>query len=71
PGSGTLACSLCCWSARFRIGIVGNVGVRETAQQPRLIMETILIFGEALGLYSLIIALLMIQTTTVDMTRSL
>merc|ERR1711967_94286 len=43
------------------IGIVGDAGVRATAQQPRLFvgMILILIFAEALGLYGLIIALIL------------
>lgn len=37
--------------ARFAIGIVGDAGVRGTAQQPRLFvgMILILIFAEVLG----------------------
>ncbi|KAE8146870.1 V-type proton ATPase proteolipid subunit [Aspergillus avenaceus] len=48
-------------AAGFAIGIVGDAGVRGTAQQPRLYvgMILILIFAEALGLYGLIVALLM------------
>ncbi|GAB7365682.1 hypothetical protein MBLNU230_g7022t2 [Neophaeotheca triangularis] len=48
-------------SAGFAIGIVGDAGVRGTAQQPRLFvgMILILIFAEVLGLYGLIVALLM------------
>merc|ERR1739845_185051 len=43
------------------IGIVGDAGVRATAQQPRLFtgMILILIFAEALGLYGLIVALIL------------
>jgi V-type H+-transporting ATPase proteolipid subunit len=39
------------------IGIVGDAGVRASAQQPRLYvgMVLILIFSEALGLYGLIV----------------
>ncbi|KAK3099840.1 hypothetical protein FSP39_010556 [Pinctada imbricata] len=45
----------------FAIGIVGDAGVRGTAQQPRLYvgMILILIFAEVLGLYGLIVALLL------------
>ena len=48
-------------AAGFAIGIVGDAGVRGTAQQPRLFvgMILILIFAEVLGLYGLIIALIM------------
>jgi F0F1-type ATP synthase membrane subunit c/vacuolar-type H+-ATPase subunit K len=46
-------------SAGFAIGIVGDAGVRATAQQPSMyvVMILILIFAEALGLYGLIIGL--------------
>lgn len=42
------------------IGIVGDSGVRATAQQPKLFVGVILIliFSEALGLYGLIVALI-------------
>ncbi|XP_070554269.1 V-type proton ATPase 16 kDa proteolipid subunit c [Ptychodera flava] len=48
-------------AAGFAIGIVGDAGVRGTAQQPRLFvgMILILIFAEVLGLYGLIVALLL------------
>lgn len=48
-------------AAGFAIGIVGDAGVRGTAQQPRLFvgMLLILIFAEVLGLYGLIVALLL------------
>ncbi|KAI9039896.1 uncharacterized protein KD926_008997 [Aspergillus affinis] len=47
-------------AAGFAIGIVGDAGVRGTAQQPKLYvsMILILIFAEVLGLYGLIVALL-------------
>ncbi|XP_034105177.1 V-type proton ATPase 16 kDa proteolipid subunit c-like [Drosophila albomicans] len=46
-------------SAGVAIGIVGDAGVRGTAQQPRLYvgMILILIFAEVLGLYGLIVAI--------------
>ena len=52
----------------FAIGIVGDAGVRGTAQQPRLFvgMILILIFAEVLGLYGLIVALLMNSKGTTD-----
>ena len=52
-------------AAGFAIGIVGDAGVRGTAQQPRLFvgMILILIFAEVLGLYGLIIALIMSAKT--------
>ena len=48
-------------AAGFAIGIVGDAGVRGTAQQPRLYigMILILIFAEVLGLYGLIVALIL------------
>lgn len=44
-------------AAGFAIGIVGDAGVRGTAQQPRLFvgMILILIFAEVLGLYGFVI----------------
>eukprot|EP01103_Thecamoeba_quadrilineata_P016038 TRINITY_DN524_c0_g1_i1.p1 TRINITY_DN524_c0_g1~~TRINITY_DN524_c0_g1_i1.p1 ORF type:complete len:152 (-),score=1.17 TRINITY_DN524_c0_g1_i1:74-529(-) len=49
-------------AAGFAIGIVGDAGARATAQQPKLFvgMILILIFGEALGLYGLITALILV-----------
>lgn len=46
-------------AAGLAIGIVGDAGVRANAQQPKLFVGVILIliFGEALGLYGLIIGL--------------
>ena len=54
-------------AAGFAIGIVGDAGVRGTAQQPRLFvgMILILIFAEVLGLYGLIVALIL-NTKTSD-----
>jgi len=48
-------------AAGFAIGIVGDAGVRGTAQQPRLFigMILILIFAEVLGLYGFIVALVL------------
>lgn len=48
-------------AAGFAIGIVGDSGVRGTAQQPKLFvgMILILIFAEVLGLYGLIVALIL------------
>ena len=44
-------------AAGYAVGIVGDAGVRGTAQQPRLYvgMILILIFAEVLGLYGLIV----------------
>lgn len=48
-------------AAGFTVGVVGDAGVRGTAQQPRLFvgMVLILIFAEVLGLYGLIVAIFM------------
>jgi len=48
-------------AAGFAIGIVGDAGVRGTAQQPRLYvgMILVLIFAEVLGLYGLIVSLIL------------
>ncbi|TVY78291.1 V-type proton ATPase 16 kDa proteolipid subunit [Lachnellula suecica] len=68
--SAGLACGLSCLAAGFCIGIVGDAGVRGTAQQPRLFvgMMLMLIFAEVLGLYGVIIALMMLSNSTVDVT---
>merc|ERR1712043_91466 len=51
-------------AAGLAIGVVGDAGVRATAQQPRLFvgMILILIFAEALGLYGLIVGLVVAST---------
>ncbi|KAL1227008.1 V-type proton ATPaseproteolipid subunit [Trichinella pseudospiralis] len=56
-----LAVGLSGLAAGYAIGIVGDAGVRGTAQQPRLFvgMILILIFAEVLGLYGLIVALIL------------
>ncbi|KAJ3261354.1 V-type proton ATPase 16 kDa proteolipid subunit [Boothiomyces macroporosus] len=48
-------------AAGFAIGVVGDAGVRGSAQQPRLFvgMILILIFAEVLGLYGFIVALIL------------
>ena len=57
-----LAVGLAGLAAGYTIGIVGDAGVRGTAQQPRLFvgMILILIFAEVLGLYGLIVGIYMI-----------
>jgi len=56
-----LAVGLSGLAAGYAIGVVGDAGVRGTAQQPRLFvgMILILIFAEVLGLYGLIVALIL------------
>ena len=58
-----LACGLSSLAAGLAIGVVGDAGVRAIGQQPGLYvgMILILIFGEALGLYGLIVALILSQ----------
>jgi len=48
-------------AAGFAVGIVGDAGVRGSAQQPRVFvgMILILIFAEVLGLYGLIVGLIL------------
>lgn len=62
-----LAVGLAGLAAGFSIGVVGDAGVRASAQQPRLYvgMMLILIFAEVLGLYGMVVALMM--TSKVDM----
>ena len=56
-----LACGLSGMAAGIAIGIVGDAGVRASAQQQKLYvgMVLILIFAEALGLYGLIVGLIL------------
>ena len=67
-----LAAGLCCGfgalSAGIAIGITGDASVRAVARQPRLFtgMLLILIFGEALALYGVIVGLVLsLKTSTV------
>lgn len=48
-------------AAGYAIGVVGDVGIRANAQQERLFVGLILIliFGEALALYGLIVSLIL------------
>ena len=63
-----LAVGLSGLAAGFSVGVVGDAGVRASAQQPRLFvgMMLILIFAEVLGLYGLIVALLMVTGLQID-----
>ncbi|KAL6853944.1 hypothetical protein ACP4OV_019973 [Aristida adscensionis] len=56
-----LSCGLASLAAGMAIGIVGDAGVRATAQQPKLYVGTILIliFAEALALYGLITGIIL------------
>ncbi|KAF2716165.1 vacuolar ATP synthase-like protein 16 kDa proteolipid subunit [Polychaeton citri CBS 116435] len=64
-GSLHLACGLsvglCGLAAGYAIGVVGDSGVRAYMQQSRIFvgMVLILIFGEVLGLYGLIVSLIL------------
>ena len=60
-----LACGLSGMAAGIAIGIVGDAGVRASAQQAKLYvgMVLILIFAEALGLYGLIVGLILTSKT--------
>ncbi|KAH0482838.1 MAG: hypothetical protein KVP17_001824 [Porospora cf. gigantea B] len=63
--SAGLTVGLSCLGAGLAIGIVGDAGVRANAQQPKLFvgMMLILIFGEALALYGVIIAIIVATGT--------
>ena len=60
-----LTCGLSSLAAGFAIGIVGDAGVRANAQEEKIFvgMILILIFGEALGLYGMIVAIILSQWT--------
>ena len=50
-------------AAGYSIGKVGDAGIRANAQQERLFVGLILIliFGEALALYGLIVSLILVS----------
>ncbi len=60
-----LTCGLSGLAAGLAIGIVGDAGVRAVGQEPDLFVGLILIliFAEALGLYGLIVALILSQSS--------
>lgn len=63
-----LAAGLCCGlsslAAGLAIGITGDAGVRATAQKDIFVgVILILIFGEALGLYGMIVAIILSGAT--------
>ncbi|KAH7263300.1 V-ATPase proteolipid subunit C-like domain-containing protein [Fusarium tricinctum] len=66
-----ISVGLCGMAAGFAIGIVGDAGVRASAQQPRLYigMVLILIFAEVLGLYGVIVSILMLTRSTQEATE--
>ena len=59
--AGGLSVGLCGLASGVCIGVSGNVAVRAMSEQPRLIMGAmlILIFGEVLGLYGFIVAIIL------------
>eukprot|EP00954_Amorphochlora_amoebiformis_P030300 1394449-Amorphochlora_amoeboformis.AAC.3 len=61
-----LCCGLSGLAAGLAIGIVGDTGVRCVGQNPELFVGLILIliFAEALGLYGLIVALILSQSSS-------
>ena len=63
--AGGMCCGMSGLSAGIAIGIVGDAGVRASAQQAKLYvgMVLILIFAEALGLYGLIVGLILTSKT--------
>ena len=55
-----LCCGLSSLAAGLAIGVTGDAGVRATAQKDIFVgVILILIFGEALGLYGLIVAIIL------------
>lgn len=66
-----LSVGLCGLAAGFAIGVVGDVGVRASTQQPRLYvgMVLILIFAEVLGLYGVIVSILMLTRSQIGATE--
>jgi V-type H+-transporting ATPase proteolipid subunit len=60
-----LSCGLSGLAAGMSIGVAGDAGVRANGQQPSLYVSMILvlIFGEALALYGLIVAIVLSQLT--------
>eukprot|EP00753_Platysulcus_tardus_P018558 PLAT6914.1.p1 GENE.PLAT6914.1~~PLAT6914.1.p1 ORF type:complete len:183 (-),score=47.39 PLAT6914.1:360-866(-) len=58
-----LTCGLSCLAAGLAIGVVGDAGVRAVGQQEQMYvgMLLILIMGEALALFGLIVSIIMTQ----------
>ena len=59
--AGGLCVGFSALAAGITIGVVGDAGVRSNARQPKLFvgMLLILIFGEALALYGVIVGLIL------------
>ena len=61
-----LCCGLSSLAAGLTLGVAGDAGVRANAQKDIYVgVILILIFGEALGLYGLIIAIILTSKGTV------
>lgn len=61
-----LCCGLSSLAAGLTLGVAGDAGVRANAQKDIYVgVILILIFGEALGLYGLIIAIILTSKATV------
>jgi len=61
-----LCCGLSSLAAGLTLGVAGDAGVRANAQKDIYVgVILILIFGEALGLYGLIIAIILSSKSTV------
>ena len=60
-----LSCGLSCLAAGLSIGIAGDAGVRACGQQEKIFVGMILmlIFGEALALYGLIVSIVIVTVT--------
>ena len=60
-----LSCGLSCLAAGLSIGIAGDAGVRACGQQDKIFVGMILmlIFGEALALYGLIVSIVIVTVT--------
>eukprot|EP00766_Chilomastix_caulleryi_P005420 gnl/Chilomastix_caulleri/692.p1 GENE.gnl/Chilomastix_caulleri/692~~gnl/Chilomastix_caulleri/692.p1 ORF type:complete len:185 (-),score=38.92 gnl/Chilomastix_caulleri/692:55-609(-) len=63
--SSGISTGLSCLAAGIAIGVGGNAAVRAVARQPRLYvaMLLILVFGEALALYGMIVSLILALVT--------
>ncbi|CUV03995.1 unnamed protein product [Cryptosporidium hominis] len=57
-----------CAASGFTIGVAGDAGIRGTAQQSKLFVASmlILIFGEALAIYGIIVSLVLISSPSAN-----